>query len=929
MASTAELIFRITPQAGDFKSTMAQVRSELNQTGQTQTTVAKGELSTRQQLAAVQSLQRQRSAAMIAEWKRSEKAAQDAARGVIPFRDSLQQLGNSMQTLRGSVAALEGPLGGIAGRLGSVSALMGSLSTETTAAGTSIASVAGPIGIAAAAIVGLTVAGVALSKQFIDLTFSTAEWQGKLFDLSQQTGVSVETLSALEAVAETTGGSIESVAQSLVIFQGNLDDAQNSASKTGKLFTELGISTNNTEQAFRDALRALAAMPEGFKQTNDAAELFGRRGGKQVLAILKETQGDIDGTIEKLRGLNSLVTTDVARGADQLNDQLRGTQRQFRGLQAQIVNESMPMIVRALQDLSRILRENREAFILLGQAISLFLQGNLRLVAPAVTIASAAFEGHRRAVLPLIEAYQRLAAVMQLVTNSVPNIDPNAIPAVGAAPVISFGGSATVGKGITREKGSGGGGGGGSARSTALDDATKEAELAERELRQKIEADVAENKRALDEQARDIEEFTRRAIELAEQRHDAVIVRVNAEIAALDQAHAKKLISQREYNHKNRELDIENAEAAQKFADEKWELEQKRDRQIADAELAAHKRSAQMAEEASDRLLTIIQDKVDRQVISELEAEQQIAPIIAQGFERRKKLLEDELTRITTSLERKKDINQELINLERERADAVEDSERRIREAREGELSQRPRRVRDATRPRSVEEDEFGKPIKDISIWEEALAGLGDHMDSFENAALHFNEVARTYIVGAFQGMAAAAQDAIQAWILYGGSLGKALKQALAAELAAIAARAAIQAALHAAYAIGSLAFGNFAAAAQHGLAAAKFAAVAALTGIAARGLAVSAAGAQSGGVTAGSAFQSASTPRSQAGQPTTIDVNRRTSAQPAVNVIVRLQGDIASDALKMRVVDAVVESLDLNDARLTTQIQGAAQRAR
>lgn len=230
--------------------------------------------------------------------------------------------------------------------------------------------------------------------------------------------------------------------------------------------------------------------------------------------------------------------------------------------------------------------------------------------------------------------------------------------------------------------------------------------------------------------------------------------------------------------------------------------------------------------------------------------------------------------------------------------------------------------------PKSVDL-EGEEELKELGIWDSAIGALEDRIGNLLEPMKAFHDAANLYVVGAFHGMAEAATDAVQAWILYGGSLGKALKQALAAELAAIAARAAIQAALHAAYAIGSLAFGNFAAAAQHGLAAAKFAAVAALTGIAARGLAVSAAGAQSGGVTAGSAFQSASQPRSTAGQPTTIDVNRRTSAQPAIHVTVRLQGDIATDALKTRVVDAVVESLDLNDTRLTTQIQGAARRSR
>lgn len=83
--------------------------------------------------------------------------------------------------------------------------------------------------------------------------------------------------------------------------------------------------------------------------------------------------------------------------------------------------------------------------------------------------------------------------------------------------------------------------------------------------------------------------------------------------------------------------------------------------------------------------------------------------------------------------------------------------------------------------------------------------------------------------------------QAIAANILYGESIGKALKAALAQQLAAISAEAAIQSLKHAAYALGSLAFGNFAAAAKHAAAAAAFGALALAAGVAGRALSKSA----------------------------------------------------------------------------------------
>jgi len=121
------------------------------------------------------------------------------------------------------------------------------VSTAAGSAGVSIAGLAGPVGIAILAIAGLTLGVGLLVKELFSLAESAAKFRGKLFDLSQQTGVSVETLSALEIIAKTTGGSIESITASLGIFQKKLEEAQDPATKTAKLFRGLGIDTDNTE----------------------------------------------------------------------------------------------------------------------------------------------------------------------------------------------------------------------------------------------------------------------------------------------------------------------------------------------------------------------------------------------------------------------------------------------------------------------------------------------------------------------------------------------------------------------------------------------------------------------------------------------------------------------------------------------------------
>lgn len=289
-----------------------------------------------------------------------------------------------------------------------------SLTTATQSSKASIAGVAGVVIVAVAALGSLASAGTGAVQGLVSLTRETAEFQGKLFDLSQQTGVSVETLSALEVVAKTTGSSIESLVASLGIFQKNLEESLDTNSKAAKAFERLGVEVTNTEDTFRATLLSLAKMPEGFRQTALALELFGR-GGKSVLAVLKETNGDIDSTIEKLRGLG-LVTTEQARKADQFNDQIVLLQVALRGLGT----EAIPPVTDALVTLQKTIDENKGAVDFLKTAIG-FLAGSFALqLETVVKSGEAVWKSHRVEVDLVTEAYQILKLAIRDAVGEIP-----------------------------------------------------------------------------------------------------------------------------------------------------------------------------------------------------------------------------------------------------------------------------------------------------------------------------------------------------------------------------------------------------------------------------------------------------------------------------------------------------------------------------
>jgi hypothetical protein len=872
--NVAELLLRFKGDSSDLKSTMAQVRSELAQTDRSTKTVNQSQLSMRQQLASVSSLQRQRSAALISEWKKAETAAASLARGVKPVGDNLQRITDVMQTLGGSSAALQGPLGGVAGRLRSI----GSLATEA----------GGGLGVAGVAAGALLVVVAGLSKAVFDITKATAEWQGKLFDLSQQTGVSVETLSALEIQATTTGGSIEGVTASLGIFQKNLEDAQDPTSKEAKLLKDLGIEAGNTEQALRQTLTRLAAMPEGFQQTSAALELFGR-GGKSMLAILKEMDGDLDGAMKKFREMGILVSTDAAKAADEFNDRLAVLGFQIRSVTAIIGNEAMPTISEAISSLSTLLTENRETIKGWVDDLSDVAKG-ASIVASALWEINKAVSGLDALKVPLV--------LKVLLAISAPGLV--ALKELGALTRGPFD-DVTAGIGNASAQGgrvprSGTGGKGKNSRDEILSSGLKNAALAEKETLQAIAANVEENKRALEEEARDIEDFTARAIALSTERKNATIDNANAELLLITQALKRKSIIQSEFDTKYREQNIEVQDARLKHSEEVFNLEQERDKKLASAQIAAKRRELEIAEDADQRTIDRIKARIDRGVLLESEGEAEIGRIIDEGFERRKKALEDEDTLYGLGLERRKDITNELIRLEGERAGAAEDAARRILKA---QFDEQNRGFGDATRPRrAIDPILDAGPFRTLS---EELSKAG--ILSQQTAAIVGDTLA-----GAFGDLANAVGQAVHSFVLFGKVEGGFRK--FAAELiASLAASAAVQAVYQLAQGIAWSAlfafFPNPKYAEAAGMAfasAAVFGSIAGVATVAGRALAGNSFNRPSGGGGSGSTFNPSGNQDNQT--PRTIERDR--NYQPP-NVTIVMHGEAAT-AFNYKVVNAVID---------------------
>lgn len=382
------------------------------------------------------------------------------------------------------------------------------VASEAEGAGGAVAGMAGPIGIAVIAVAALAIAAAAAAKEIFELTKNAAEFQGRMVDLAQQTGLEVETLSALEVVAKTTGGELGSITQAIVNFQRKLDDAQDPLSKTAEQFRKFHVATTDTETALRQTFAALAAMPPGFAQTNAAAEFFGARGGKQVLAILKETEGDLNKTITKLREMGILITGDTARVSDKFNDELELLNFQIRALGATAARDLIPAmidVIRGMGDLVRAVRPVVALLSTLGGPVVRSVGRGLQDLSTLLRIVIGDYTA-------LADAIKRAREEKEIKPLEVPDVAP--VPLPGAPTPLQ-----TTSEAVNTAE-------------VVLADARRRAA----QQNQALAALFQQGRINRDQEAKAAIESNRKVVEAEQQRIDALLAKKEQELRALEQA---------------------------------------------------------------------------------------------------------------------------------------------------------------------------------------------------------------------------------------------------------------------------------------------------------------------------------------------------------------------------------------------------------
>lgn len=233
---------------------------------------------------------------------------------------------------------------------------------------------------------------------------------------SQKLGVGIEELQELGYAADQSGSSLSGVSGALKIFSRKLGESKKGGGEFKKTLRELGISMNqikgeSLDQNLELIAEKISKLPDGYKKSQIAQQLFGRS-GTELIPLLNAGQKGIVELRNEARELGIVVGGESAKAMEEFRDDQDRLNASLKGIKTQIISALIPTLSKLLKSLLGWIKANREwlkqkieravkllvkALILLGKVISMvaksldWLGERMGLVAIAVGSLTVAF----------------------------------------------------------------------------------------------------------------------------------------------------------------------------------------------------------------------------------------------------------------------------------------------------------------------------------------------------------------------------------------------------------------------------------------------------------------------------------------------------------------------------------------------------------
>lgn len=200
------------------------------------------------------------------------------------------------------------------------------------------------IAIGAVVAKGIAAVGSAFSsagRAALSMASSVAQSVDALNDLSDRTGIGVESLQSLQMAAKLSG-----VDDATAAVQ-KLGLAIGQAAESGKTdaFERLGLNFAQLqamapEEQFRAVQAAIAALPTPAERAAAAVAIFGKA-GVELIPLMSRNLAEVE---ERMRRLGAIVGTDQVEAIGEMNDSLDMVKATFDGIIGQVVGNLAPVV---------------------------------------------------------------------------------------------------------------------------------------------------------------------------------------------------------------------------------------------------------------------------------------------------------------------------------------------------------------------------------------------------------------------------------------------------------------------------------------------------------------------------------------------------------------------------------------------------------
>jgi hypothetical protein len=594
-------------------------------------------------------------------------------------RESLRRAGESLRSFFGRATGRSQFITLFAGAdkvqadVKELTAELPKLTNASKLAAAGLSGMGGAAGALGAGIAVLTAVVVALEVAILKLAKSVADELAPLDRLSDRTGIAEAELFKLKIASEAVGVTFETTIEQIDFFNSSLARAANegAANKLSKQLKQFGIdareAANNPGKAFDELAKKIGAIENPTQRMAAVTSFFGEEGRKLVPVFIELTRnaGQYQQVLDALGGMQGVKR--IIQSSNELDRELKKLGAQFKVLQVLVAKEVIPSMVVAVRNLIPVIRDIAPAAILTGK---LAANGLLVFVAAVQTAknqlesllaAYVAFQaGEARLGLKAVrDAFgQSLAVNFQLLKAQ--------LDAIGKSGDLAFGNF--VASGDKADK--------------AAKKASEALRRLENQLREEEEINRANQealKRTFDQKLIDEAEFVQRQRELIEQRLRTTLDLLQKE---------RDIISSKAFPKEQRAGELERIErdrrgARRKAVEETEKAEIESQDRIEKLAIQRTEAEVEVAERSLARQQAAVERAIELRAITFEEGERRLAEITQRGIELRLALANAELDRAGANSAEREVIQQKVIALEIQLAEAAETAQRRIQDARQ------------------------------------------------------------------------------------------------------------------------------------------------------------------------------------------------------------------------------------------------------